>query len=58
LDLHRLDVQVTAPFALTGVGGSSLRDSHDFHFPQKTGIKHAIVGQSLAADKPGPSATG
>jgi hypothetical protein len=29
LDLHRLDVQVTAAFALAGVRGSSLGDSHD-----------------------------
>jgi hypothetical protein len=29
LDLHRFDVQVTAAFALAGVRGSSLRNSHD-----------------------------
>jgi hypothetical protein len=34
LDLHRLSVQMAPPFALAGVRGSSLGDSHDFHLPQ------------------------
>jgi hypothetical protein len=43
LDLHGFDVQVTAPFALTGMRGSSLGDRHYIRLPQSTGVKFVIV---------------
>src|SRR6185437_6740071 len=51
LNLHRLEVQVTTSFALTGVRGSSLRNSHDFRLPQDTRVKRVIVGQPLESVK-------
>jgi hypothetical protein len=52
LDLDWFEVQVTASLALPGVGGSSLRYSHDWVALLETfGVKCVIVGPPLQAVK-------